>query len=160
MTYHEWLESVPVEFKQDALWRMKVYRLALFAGELAWYDVGKLAKDKRTVGLADQLYRAMGSVSENISEGYSRSSGRDQARFYEYALGSGRESRGWYYKGRHVLTEEVAHHRIRLLSEVIRLLLTMIPKERARGRRMVVAEEPTEYEVGPLADLLENVPMA
>lgn len=112
MTYNEWLESVPEDFKGDSLWWMKVYRIALFSGELAWFDVCKLVKDRRTLRLSDQLYGAMGSVSENVSEGYSRSSGKDQARFYKYALGSARESRDWYYKGRHVLSLKVAQHRI------------------------------------------------
>ena len=55
----------------------------------------KLAQDKRTIEVADQLFRAVGSVHANISEGYSRQSGKDQARFYEYALGSDREARGF-----------------------------------------------------------------
>ena len=116
MTYDEWLASVPSEFTQDPLWRMKVYRLAVFAGDLAWRDVSKLAQDKRTIGLSDQLYRSVGSVSANIAEGYSRRSGKDQARFYEYALGSAREARGWYYQGRHILSEGVVTHRIKLLT--------------------------------------------
>ena len=72
----------------------------------------------------------MGSVSANIAEGYSRSGGKDRAHFYEYALGSAREARDWYYKARHVLSEEVATQRIHLLTQVIRLLLTMIPDQR------------------------------
>jgi len=48
---------------------MKVYRLALFASDLAWHDVCKLAQDKRTTGLSDQLYRALGSIGANIAEG-------------------------------------------------------------------------------------------
>src|ERR1039458_4948027 len=86
--------------------------------------------DKRTIGLSDQLYRALGSIAANISEGYSRSSGKDRARFYEYGLGSARESRGWFYKGRHVLGINVAEHRIRLVTQIIRLLLTMVPDQR------------------------------
>lgn len=116
MTYEEWLATVPSELTDDPLWRMEVYRLAVFLGELAWHDVSKLAKDKRTVSLSDQLYRAVGSVSGNIAEGYSRRSGKDQARFYEYSLGSAREARNWYYQGRYVLSEVVAMHRIRLLT--------------------------------------------
>ena len=87
MKYDEWLASVPVEITGDAVWQMKVYRLAVFTGDLAWQDVSKLTLDKRVVGLADQLYRAVGSIGANIAEGYSRQSGKDQARFYEYALG-------------------------------------------------------------------------
>ena len=114
---------------------MEAYRLALFAADLGWYDVTKLMKDKRTISLADQLYRALGSVSANIAEGYGRSSGRDKARFYEYALSSARESRGWYYKGRHILGRSVMNHRLDLLTQIIRLLLVMIPDQRGRSLR-------------------------
>jgi four helix bundle protein len=89
-----------------------------------------LFKDRRTLGLADQLYRALGSTGANVAEGYSRGTGKDRARFYKYASGSGRETRDWYYKGRHVLGEEVTHHRLDLLTQIIRLLLTMVPQQR------------------------------
>src|SRR5437867_311195 len=133
MDYKSWLESVPSEIKNDSLWKMEAYRLALFVTDLGWHDVTKLAADRRTLDMAGQLYRALGSIEANISEGYSRGSGRDRARFYEYALGSARESRGWYYKGRHVLGEAVAEHRIRLTTHIARLLLTMIPDQRRFG---------------------------
>ena len=114
---------------------MEAYRLALFLADLGWYDVTKLISDKRTLDLSDQLYRAIGSISANLAEGYSRNTGKDRARFYEYALGSGRESRDWYYKGRHVLREEVTSHRLSLLTQVIRLLLTMVPQQRGHAVR-------------------------
>ncbi|MGC9349135.1 MAG: four helix bundle protein [Anaerolineae bacterium] len=97
MNYQEWEESVPDELKRDALWTVEAYRLALFASDLTWRDLQKLATERRTRSLADQLYRAVGSIGANLAEGYSRSTGHDRARFYEYALGSARESREWYY---------------------------------------------------------------
>src|SRR5690242_2606593 len=103
MNYDTWVKSVPREITGDPLWKVEAYRLALFAGDLGWRDTTKLLQDKRTLGVSDQLYRALGSISANISEGYSRASGKDQARFYEYSLGSARETRGWYYSGRFVL---------------------------------------------------------
>ena len=154
MTYDEWLASVPPEFTQDPLWRMQVYRLAVFASDLAWQDVSKLIKDRRTVSLADQLFRAVGSTGANIAEGYGRRSGKDQARFYEYALGSAREARGWYRQGRYVLSEAVATHRISLLTQIARLLLTIIPAERGYKLR----EETTPYDTD-FTDLLNNPPM-
>jgi four helix bundle protein len=154
MTYKEWLASVPSELTNDSLWTMEVYRLAVFLGDLAWHDVSQLAQDKRTVSLSDQLYRAVGSVIANIAEGYSRRSGKDQARFYEYSLGLAREARGWYYQGRHVLSESVAMHRIKLLTQIIRLLLTIIPAE--RGYKL--AEEESFYDASTM-DLLDNPPM-
>jgi four helix bundle protein len=158
MTFKEWLETVPRELSEDPLWRMEVYRLSVFAADLAWPDVTKLIGDKRTMSLADQLYRAVGSVSANIAEGYGRQSGKDQARYYEYALGSAREARNWYYHGRHVLTDLVAQHRLQLLTQIIRLLLTIIPSERGYKLHEEAADYKTEHETIP-ADLLTNVPM-
>ena len=82
------------------------------------------------MSLSDQLFRAIGSISANIAEGYSRGSHKDRARFYEYALGSARESQDWYYKGRHILSEPVTSHRLDLLTKIIRLLLVMVPNQR------------------------------
>lgn len=144
MNYDEWLKSVPAEITGDSLWKMEAYRLALFLADLGWHDATKLMRDKRTVGLSDQLYRAVGSIAANIAEGYSRGTGKDRARFYEYALGSGRESRGWFYKGRHVLGEQVADHRMRLVTQIIRLLLTMTPEQ----RESILHDENVPYRVG------------
>src|SRR5262245_25180856 len=145
MTYKEWMDSVPVVIRGDPVWNVEVYRLALFAGELGWRDVTKLIRDKRTISLADQLNRAVGAISGDIAEGYSRRSGKDQARFYEYGLGSAREARDWYYKGRHVLGEKVANHRMELLTHIIKSLLTIIPNERGFSLR----EEPSDYVAEP-----------
>ena len=165
MNYKEWEQAVPTEIKHDSVWNVKVYRLALFAAELAWHDATKLVSDKRTISLADQLYRSAGGVSADVEEGYSRGTGRDRARFYEYGLGSAREARGWYYKGRHVLGQSVAMHRIQLLTEIIRLLLTMVPEQRGG----VLRDELMPYRIGhhtkrfdipaESEDLLSRVPM-
>jgi hypothetical protein len=81
MNYEEWEKAVPEIIKADSVWKMNVYRLALFLGDLGWYDATKLMKDRRTMKLSDQLYRALGSISTNVSEGYSRGTGKDRARF-------------------------------------------------------------------------------
>ncbi len=143
MNYADWCQQVPSEITSDSLWKMEAYRLALFASDLAWEDTTKLAGNRRTQELSDQLYRSVGSIGANIAEGYSRGTGRDRARFYEYALGSARESRDWYYKGRHVLGDKVSNHRISFLTQIIRLLLTTIPQQRQR----VLREEQPIYQV-------------
>lgn len=155
MNYEEWLAGVPKSITNDPLWRNEVYRLALFLGDLAWHDVSKLVKDRRTRSLADQLYRASGSISANICEGYSRASRKDQARFYEYALGSARESRDWYFKARNVLGATVFKHRVKLLVQIIRQLLTMVPTYRNRR----IEEDPVTYEFEPVDQLLNTVPL-
>jgi len=130
MNYTEWLRTVPEEIRNDPLWNQEAYRLALFAADLGWHDTTNLFQDGRTVKLAAQLFDAVGSVGANISEGYSRGHAKDRARFYEYALGSARESRTWYYDARHVLGELVACHRLKLHTQIIRLLLAMLPSTR------------------------------
>jgi len=99
-----------------------------------------MMQDNRILGLTDQLYRALGSISANIAEGYSRGTGKGRVLFYEYALRSARESRDWYHKSRHVLGEEVVEHRLCLLTQIIRWLLTMIPQQRGRSLREHVAK--------------------
>jgi four helix bundle protein len=158
MNFDEWQNTVPTLLKDDALWKMSVYKYALFLGELGWFDVTKIQGDSRLYKVSNQLYGALGSISANISEGYSRGSNKEHARFYEYALGSARESRDWYYKSRHVLGENVFNHRLTLLTHVIKLLLTMIPQQRGK----TIKEEPAEYKVNTenlIEDLLMKVPM-
>jgi four helix bundle protein len=155
MNYEEWLENVPPELSEDALWRMKVYRLALFAGDLAWHDVTKLVRDGRTLRLSSQLYSAVGSIAANIAEGYSHQSRKDQARFYEYSLGSAREARVWYYQGRSILSDKVVNHRLELITQIIRLLLTIIPSE--RGHK--VSEEAQIYGNIDEGNILNYVPL-
>jgi len=160
MNYDEWVMTVPEEIKADSLWKVTAYRVALFLSDLGWRDTAKLIRDRRMIRLSDQLYGALGSVSANLAEGYSRGTGKDRARFYEYSLGSARESRDWYFKARHVLGEVVFQHRLQLLTRVIQLLLTMIPQQRGR----VLREHPETYQVDPEQDetletLLQNVPV-
>ena len=146
MSFDEWEKSVPETFKADTLWKVKAYRLALYLSDLGWQDATVLLKDKRTVSLADQLYRAVGSVSANLAEGYSRSTGKDRALFYQYALGSARESRDWYYKARFILGDEIFQHRVQVITEILRLLLTMIPQQRGH----VIREDTDSYDVNPV----------
>jgi four helix bundle protein len=133
MRYDEWQAGVPDDIKGDSLWKLEAYRLALFSSDLAWQDALALNKSPLTRNLADQLYRAVCSVSANIAEGYSRSTGRDRARFLEYSLGSAREARDWYYKSRHTLKEEVIKHRINLLTQIIKILSVLTPNQRQKG---------------------------
>jgi four helix bundle protein len=168
MNYQNWENLVPEAIRADSLWKMRAYQLALFLADMSWHDVTKLIQDCRTRGLADQLYRAVGSMSANLAEGYSRGTGKDRARFYEYALGSARESRDWYFKGRHILGDTVTQHRLQLLAEIIRLLLTMVSQQQGH----ILREESGSYQVGGVNDdeidffidtrlnnLLQNIPM-
>ncbi len=165
MNYPEWQKSVPAAITNDSLWKMAAYRLGLFLSDVAWADVTKLAGDSRARSLADQLFRAAGSISANLAEGYSRGTGRDRARFYEYALGSARETRDWYFKSRHVLGPSVTEHRLNFLTEVIRLLLRMVPDQRGTMLKedelpyRVEGELPEENAESALGSVLCDVPI-
>ena len=139
MTFEEWEAQVPNAIKEDSLWKVEAYRLGLFLSDLTWHDCDHLLKDRRSRGYADQVCRAAGNISSTVGEGYSRGTGKDRARFYEYALGSSRETRDWYFKSRHVLSEKVVLHRIELSSQLVRLTLTMIARERKTNRRIIPA---------------------
>ncbi|MGA7731640.1 MAG: four helix bundle protein [Chloroflexia bacterium] len=133
--YKRWEETVSSHIKADSVWRVEAYRLSLFAGELGWHDTEKLIANHHMRGVADQLYRALGSISANIAEGYSRGTSKDRAHFYEYALGSARESLTWYHHTKHILSEQALNHRMELLTQIIRLLLVMVPQQRGRTIR-------------------------
>ena len=156
VTFESWKEQVPKDIREDPLWEVEVYRLSLFASDVCWQDAGTLREKRRTRSLADQLYRSVGSISANVAEGFSRGTGKDRARFYEYALGSARESRDWYFKGRFVLGESVVDHRLDFMTQIIRLLLVMVPDQRGDEIR----EPGRSYEGSVSGDenLLEGVP--
>ena len=123
--------AVSHETANDPLCRMRAYRLAVGLLEVAWHDAKSLSADPVTERIAGQLYAAVSSVGSNIGEGYSRSSGKDRARIFEFALGSVRESIHWYKAARPVLGENIVT-RLNDLEEVRRLLLAIIPRERGR----------------------------
>jgi four helix bundle protein len=135
MTYEHWEADVPEEIRADTLWKVEAYRLSLFLSDLVWPDTTVLMRDRRLLDVADQLYRAAAKVSASVAEGYSRDTGKARSTFYEYALGSARETRDWYYKSRRKLRSAVVKHRIQLCTQIIKLLLKMIATERRTNRR-------------------------
>ena len=145
MSYEKWGKDIPEAFKADSVWKVTAYRLALYLTDLCWQDLQCLIQDKRTVSIADQLYRAVGSISVNLAEGYSRISGKDRALFYQYSLGSTREARDWYFKARHILGDEIFNARVHVITEILRLLVKMISQQRG----YLVHEDSSQYETNP-----------
>ena len=133
MTMEEWELTVHPGVRGDALWKRQDCRLASYVADTAWPDVEALAKHPAMQEVCAQLYEAVGSISAHISEGYSRGSTADRVRFYEYALGSARESRDWYRRGQPILGPDRVTERCDLLTSVTRLLLVVIPSERGSG---------------------------
>ena len=132
MDFDTWDLTAQSPFGADPIWRMKALRMAIYLLDLTWEDARQLCRWRLTDPVAMQLYRAVGSIGSNLMEGYSRSSGVDRVRFYEYSLGSTRESQLWYYAGRHILKEAVVRARMDLLTRIKQLVHTAIPRERQR----------------------------
>jgi four helix bundle protein len=125
--------------ESDPLNRMAVVRFARHLVKVSWDNVQTLKTDSATQKIAGQLYESVGSIAANIAEGYSKGSGRDRARSYEYALGSARETVEWYNSAMPVLGAETVNARLDILGHVQRLLLSIIPKERERTIRRIVS---------------------
>ena len=73
--------------------------------------------------------RSIGSISANIEEGFGRGYGQDYAYRLRIAMGEARESLGWYWRGRKLLTPEVLNHRLHLLDEIISMLAPNIQRQ-------------------------------
>jgi four helix bundle protein len=121
----------------DPLERMRVYQLAKELLKPAFEDAEILRRHPLTSEVATQLFTAAGSITANIREGYYRSSGKDRARIFEYALGSAGECEEWYEAGEPVLGAERTAPRVNVLREIQRILKAIIPRERVRLIRPV-----------------------
>jgi len=128
--YEEWLAQVPESIKQDPLWNFRVYPKALLLSDLVWEYTDRMIKDPRGRVIAKQLIRSVGSICANIEEGHERGFGKENAYFQRVALGSARESRGWYYRGRRFLSPEVFEHRVQLLDEIVAALVLSSDQQR------------------------------
>jgi len=132
-SFEEWRVDVPSRIRSSPLWDSIGYQKALFLYDLIWFDCEKLMKDLRGKAIAQQVIRSAGSIGANMEEGYGRGLGRDYARFLGYALGSARETQGWTFRARHLLSEDVVAHRLDLTDEIIALLVTTIKQQKGRN---------------------------
>ena len=128
--YIAWLRTVPTDFTADPLWRMSAYRYSLFLMTKSQDDLAFVLRCQETRALADQLIRAIGGISANIEDGYSRSSGRERAHFYEYSLSCSREGRGWYFRCGRAFPPKILTARLTLLTQIVRILTAVVPDER------------------------------
>jgi len=123
---------VSADDSHDPLNRMRAHQIAASLIEDAFADATKLKEEVITAEIASQLYASVCGIEANIGEAYSRSSGKDRALRFEYALGEVRESMSWYKGARPVLGEEIANDRRDRREEIRRLLLAIIPRERGK----------------------------
>ena len=129
-TFQEWLATVPSAIKDEPLWSAHFYQRALYLYDLCWLDCEVLMRDGRGRAIAEQIIRSCGSISANMEEGYGRGFGLDYARFLKIALGSTRETKGWYFRSRYLLSQAVVDQRLLLCKEIVSLLIPVIQSQR------------------------------
>jgi len=123
---------VSADDSQDPLSRMRVFQLARELIPDCFGDAKLIRAEPITEGIAGQLYAAVCAIEANVSEAYSRTSGKDRALRFEYALGSVRESMSWYKSAIPILGEATVKDRRDRLEEMRRMLLAIIPRERGK----------------------------
>jgi len=133
--FGEWEATIPEWIKRDPIWRTPAYRYSVWLSDLAKQDARILRANIDTRSDVDQLLRAVGSISANLAEGYSRRTGAERARYYDYARATAREARDWYFTGRTALGDAVVEQRHAVLERIIRILSAIIPREREDGSR-------------------------
>lgn len=131
-TYQEWEGSVHERVQKEPVWQFLGYRKALFLYDLAWEDCERLMRDRRGRAIAEQLIRSAGSISANIEEGHGRGYGKQRNWYFTVSIGSARESKGWYWRAKNLLSAHVLEHRLALVDEVIALLVTELSRQRSR----------------------------
>src|SRR4051812_30062296 len=117
MTHHL---PVSADDSHDPLARMRVYQLAAELIPDCFNDATRVHQHPITKENAPQLYAAVCSIESNISEAYSRSSSKERATRFEYALGSVRESMSLYKSSEPVLGKEIVSDRRDRLEEMRR----------------------------------------
>ena len=131
--FEQWPKQPPPDLVGDPIWRMTAYRISLFMADLVRLDARKLFDLGAPSHKTNQLESSVESVEANLSEGYSKFSGKDRARFFEIALASAREARGWYRRSSPWLGSQEAAERQMMLTQVIKILTVAIPDERGGG---------------------------
>jgi four helix bundle protein len=118
---------------EDPLQKYPFYVKACALNDLMWDDSELLGRDYRGREIAKQLVRSSGSIAANIEEGYGRGTRKEFIYFLTIACGSARETRGWYYRSRRMLTPKVVSDRIALLDEILGLLIGTINTLKRKG---------------------------
>jgi four helix bundle protein len=128
-----WERTCHPAITSDVIWRLDAYRASLFLIHVVRQDMRLASKLEFDAELSSQLLRSAGSVSANLSEGFSRSTRADRLRFLDYSLGSDRECISWYATAADVVPVETMNDRLILLARIRSLLLGLIRSLRRRN---------------------------
>ena len=130
--FDQWEKRQLPEITSDVMWKMDSLRVAFYLLELARSDLPALRRAYGMERVATQLIRAVGSIGANLTEGFSRATLPDRARFFSYALGSVRESIWWYATARDGLDDDRFRRRLAVLVRERRLLIATLRRTHDR----------------------------
>ncbi len=116
------MKDKPIRRLED----MEVYRLACELWDEFWEDSEILMRDPRGKHIAAQMTDSIGSIGANMEEGYGSSYGKELIHFLRISRGSARESKGWYWRARHLLPAEIVEKRMQTLDTIIAMLVKWI----------------------------------
>ena len=131
--FDEWVDTVPMQLRNDPLWNSVYYRLAMYLFDKVWQDCEILRKDFRGREIVQQLVRSAGGISANLEEAYGRGVGSaDYVRILRIALGEARETHGWYLRARHLLSEQLLELRLVTIKQITSILSSTIASHRSK----------------------------
>jgi hypothetical protein len=81
--------------------------------------------------------RVLDGLRNAVETSYGRGYGKNRLYFLRIAIGSARESKGWYYRAKELLSPDDMEHRLNLIGEVIALLVTELNKSANRANQQI-----------------------
>jgi hypothetical protein len=128
LAYSEWLTTVNKSITRWRMWRLEVYRLATYLGELTLLDLGRIRT--QFPGFRGDIFLLhAGKIGAKIAFGYGPSFRTVQLQGFNEALAAAKETRLWYVHSRDWLGEVRTTQRLFLVDTIIHqlYLLTQIP---------------------------------
>jgi hypothetical protein len=127
--YEEWLASVDRRVTRWSTWRLEVYRLATYLGELAELDLRRIC-DRQPAFFGDDFLLQSSKIGAKIAFGHGPGFRAIQLEGFEEALASARAARRWYDCCAMWLGTECAWRRLVLVDTITNnlLLLTQVPE--------------------------------
>jgi len=128
LSYEEWLLTVDKMVTRWSMWRLEVYRLSMYLGELAFLDLDRILAQQPAFEGGDFILQAS-KIGAKIAFGHGPGFRTIQLEGFNEALESAWAARQWYEVVSDWLGVERTRHRLQIIDIVTNnlLLLTQVP---------------------------------